>query len=219
MNIINVIFVALNIKQTDISGKRVIEVGAYDVNGSVRPLIEALDPGDYIGVDISAGRGVDIVCDACDLIKRFSINCFDVVISTEMLEHVGDWRLVIHNLKNICKPGGIILITSRSYGFFYHGYPYDFWRYELEDMKYIFQDFDIDVLEKDPQYGVMIKAIKPLNFVEADLREHKLYSIIAQKRVRDLEDINFRAFRYAKIAIKEQIRQYLSQIVHFLRSV
>jgi len=42
------------------------------------------------------------------LVEFFGINKFDVVISTEMLENVKDWRIVINNLKEVLKPGGII---------------------------------------------------------------------------------------------------------------
>ena len=48
----------------DIAHKRVVEVGSYVVNGSVRPLITALSPAEYIGVDFCAGPGVDVVCNA-----------------------------------------------------------------------------------------------------------------------------------------------------------
>lgn len=79
------------------------------MDGSVRPLIERFrDPEEYIGVDIEGGKFVDIVLPAEKLVKNFGENSFDVVISTETLEHVRDWRTVIKNMKLILKPGGYI---------------------------------------------------------------------------------------------------------------
>ena len=96
-------------------------------------------PNKYVGVDIENGKFVDFIVPAEKLVEFFGINKFDVVISTEMLEHVRDWRIVINNLKEVLKPGGILYITTVSKGFGYHAYPYDFWRYEIEDIKKYFQ--------------------------------------------------------------------------------
>lgn len=219
MNTTNILFAALNLKTEDIKGKRVIEVGSYNVNGSLRPLVTALGPSEYVGVDIMKGPGVDIICDAADLPNRFAPDSFDFVISTEMIEHVKDWRVIIHNLKNLCRAGGGILITTRSRGFFYHGYPDDYWRYEIDDLQYIFQDFVIDIIEKDPQFGVMIIAKKPHDFSEIDLNDYGLYSIIAGERIRNFDDIHLTFLRTAKIAVKEKIRHVFSQLAHFMRSV
>ncbi len=158
-----------------------------DVNGSVRPRIESYKPGEYIGVDIVPGRRVDVICDATKIVEKFGPDSFDIVISTELIEHIRDWRSAIHNIKAVCKPGGTILITTRSFGFQYHGYPYDFWRYEPEDMSRIFGDCVIEKIERDPDRGVFIKAIKPERFIERDLSDYALYSIIAGKRVKRLE--------------------------------
>lgn len=77
-------------------GKRVLEVGSANVNGSVRPLIERFcSPVEYIGVDIQPDRGVEVVLSVERIVDHFGPNSFDVVISTEMLEHVRDWRKVI----------------------------------------------------------------------------------------------------------------------------
>jgi SAM-dependent methyltransferase len=136
-----IVFAAKNLDKSEIKGKRVIDVGSYDFNGSIRPLIESWEPAEYIGVDILDGASVDVVCNADDLVDKFGKESFDVVLSLEMLEHSRNWKRSISNIKNICKPNGIILITTRSYGYPCHGFPNDFWRYELEDMKHIFSDF------------------------------------------------------------------------------
>ena len=193
MNVYCILFAAINLKKDEIEGKRIIEVGSCDVNGSLRPLIESLRPKHYIGIDIISGPSVDIICDVKDLLSRFGKQSFDIAISTELLEHVRDWKLAIHNIKSVCKLNGTILLTTRSYSFGYHGHPCDFWRYEIEDMKYIFQDCIIEKLEKDPQKGIFIKAIKPENFVEKDLSDYKLYSIVVNKKVKELCDKDIRS--------------------------
>lgn len=166
------------IAKEEIEGKKVIEVGSLDVNGSLRSVIQPLNPAEYVGVDITEGRGVDIICDAGDIVERFGKESFDFVVSTELIEHVVDWQKTVSNLKNICRPGGTIIITTRSLGFPYHGYPDDYWRYEIADIEAIFADCILDVLEKDEsEPGVFMKAQKPKDFVELDLSGHKLYAM------------------------------------------
>ena len=98
-----------NIDCDEFKGKVVIEIGSRYVNGSVRPLIEKFcKPKEYIGVDISPGKFVDKIVPAEKLVKVFGKNRFGVVISTEMLEHVSDWKKVINNTKEILKPGRYI---------------------------------------------------------------------------------------------------------------
>jgi len=180
-----VVFAILNLNISDVKDKRIIEVGSLDVNGSLRPIILNWGPSEYIGVDISKGKGVDVICNAENLEAMFGTESFDVVISTELLEHVKNWRKVISNFKKICKPNGIILITTVSYGFPYHGYPHDYWRYELADMKTIFSDCIIKKLEASAHVNaVFIKAKKPKCFVEHDLSTYTLYCITANKRVK-----------------------------------
>lgn len=166
------------LKEKDIQNKEILEVGSYNVNGSLRQNLLEYKPKRYIGVDMVGGPDVDEICNAYDIITRYGKESFDVVLSTEMMEHVENWQLVISNFKNIIRPGGIIVITTRSIGFSKHNYPYDFWRFEPKDMNFIFQDCLIEAIERDPYApGIFIKVKKPLNFHEVDLSNYKLYDI------------------------------------------
>jgi SAM-dependent methyltransferase len=132
-----------SISENEIRDKKVLEVGSLDVNGSIRNYVEYFNPSKFIGIDIQDGPNVDIVLNAYDIVNRFGKNMFDVVICTEVVEHVEDWRLVFKNIKNVLIENGIVILTTRSKNSPYHGYPFDHWRYEISDMKKIFSDFKI----------------------------------------------------------------------------
>jgi SAM-dependent methyltransferase len=143
-------FFVESVEREEFEGRRVLDVGSKYVNGSVRPLIECLlKPKEYVGVDTEPGKFVDIILPAERLVEHFGPEPFDVVIATELLEHVQDWRLVLNNLKSVLRRGGYVYITAPSHGFPFHAYPYDFWRWEVEDLRRIFKDFEIIKLVRD----------------------------------------------------------------------
>ena len=209
-----IVFAAKNLDKSEIKGKRVIDVGSYDFNGSIRPLIESWQPAEYIGVDILDGASVDVVCNADDLVDKFGKESFDVVLSLEMLEHSKNWKRSISNIKNICKPNGTILITTRSYGYPCHGFPDDFWRYELEDMKYIFSDFEIISLEKDCQFaGVFLKVKKRKIFIEKDLSDYCLYNILVDRKLTEVNKEDYKTFYFRRLAMKQHIKKIVNQLI------
>lgn len=191
-----IIFGATQLSLEQVQGKRILEVGSYDVNGSLRPIIERWSPTAYVGVDAQSGPGVDVVCFAERLTDAFGVESFDVVVSTGTIEHIRDWRGVIKSIKAVCKRNGTILITTCSRDFPYHGYPYDFWRYEPSDLEHLFSDCLVEALETDRSAPlVFLKAKKPDTFVERDVSSHALYSVIVRRRVRELDEREFEAFQ------------------------
>lgn len=147
----------------EVAGRDVLEVGSLDVNGSVRPMVEARGSRSYVGVDVVQGPGVDRVVDAADLEATFGRDAFDVVVSTECLEHVEDWRIAIANMVAVLRPGGVLVWTTRSPGFAYH-HPPDRWRYTQTAMAEILETLDLEaaLVADDPEYpGVFCKARKP----------------------------------------------------------
>jgi SAM-dependent methyltransferase len=184
-------FVRTSFLNEQLNGARILEVGSLNVNGSPRQVVTELGPAEYIGVDIVEGSGVDMICEATHLVEQFGENAFDAVVSTEMLEHVQDWRAVISNLKRVVRPGGILVVTTRSKGFPLHAYPYDFWRYEQSDLRVLFADFSIELLENDlpTSPGVLVKARKPSNdFVELELAHYRLHSVVRNRRSSRVSD-------------------------------
>lgn len=89
----------------------VLDLGGRDVNGTTRHLFP--DAERYVSVDIVAGRGVDIVGDAADVDLGSN---WDVVITTELLEHTPKVAQIIVNAYRHLKPGGVFLATMAGPG-------------------------------------------------------------------------------------------------------
>lgn len=140
--------------------KKVLEVGSLDVNGSVRPLFGP--KSDYIGVDVCRGPGVDLVLEQATHLP-FEDGRFEVVVSTEMLEHCARPVPMIAEMARVLKAGGgRILLTTRSQGFPYH-HPPDHWRFSCEQVRDLLQWTGLEVVEvfQDPEApGVFASAMK-----------------------------------------------------------
>lgn len=152
----------LMIGTADIEGKDVLEVGSLDVNGSIRPFVEAMHPRKYVGVDSMPGKLVDEVVAAEKLVDRFGKLRFDVVISTEMLEHAEHWRDALWAMMAVTTPGGLMFVTTRSPGFRRHDWPDDHWRFTQEDFVWLWTGWWIEDIRPDRIHpGVFIRARKP----------------------------------------------------------
>lgn len=100
---------ALNDLKFQNGGKAICELGSLDVNGSVSPLFAGC--AFYVGVDVRGGRGVDVVANAAHYGEP---NAFDLVVSTECLEHALDARNIVLNAYRILKPGGACIVTAAA---------------------------------------------------------------------------------------------------------
>ena len=205
------LFVAAVLKDEFTSGVGLsaLEVGSCDPQGGFRALTD-LHGGfsEYIGVDLREGPGIDLVCEAERLVEQFGTSRFDLVIAAELLEHVRDWRAVVSNFKNVCKPGGVILVSTRSRGYPYHASPYDFWRYEPSDIARLFADCDVVRLEPDEKNpGVIAAFRRPPDFIEADLSEVELFSMISRRRETEVPVEAMKRLSFALVLLAAKLRQ------------
>lgn len=100
---------------------RVLDMGGQDVNGTVHRHILNLTHNVRLDVlDIEAGAGVTIVGDARNT-DWWDGQPYDLVISTEMLEHLEDWQRAVEVASRILRPGGWFVGTCASTGRGAHG--------------------------------------------------------------------------------------------------
>jgi SAM-dependent methyltransferase len=84
----------------------VVEFGSLDINGSPRPLLPA--DVNYLGVNLQAGPGVDLVADAAGL----DVPPVDLVLCLEVLEHAPDKAGLIASAARNLRPGGHLVLTA-----------------------------------------------------------------------------------------------------------
>lgn len=140
-----------------ISGKRVLDVGSQDINGSYRPHFEA-QGCEYVGTDIVQGKNVDVISTFERL--AFEDETFDVVVSGQMLEHAEKPWLVVKEMSRVLKPGGIVCWIA-PWRFMVHKdplCPYDRWRILDDGMKVLLAEAGLTVLDcqmyADDTFGI-----------------------------------------------------------------
>ncbi|HBT80823.1 MAG TPA: hypothetical protein DEB13_02705 [Candidatus Yanofskybacteria bacterium] len=93
-----------------------------------------------IGLDVNKGRGVDVVADAHDL--PFEDGKFDIILCTEVLEHLHSPHVAISEMKRVLKVGGKLILTTR-FIFPVHDAPGDYFRYTKYGLRYLFKDWNV----------------------------------------------------------------------------
>jgi hypothetical protein len=90
----------------------VIELGSRDINGSVRGLFAACAPP-YIGVDLIAGPGVDVVADAAAFVPAVKVH---TVVCCEVLEHTAEAAAIFAQIGQMIATDGIVIVTCATTG-------------------------------------------------------------------------------------------------------
>lgn len=94
-----------------------------------------------------AGTKLDFIADAHDL-SVIASGSFQVVLCTEVLEHLHSPQKAIAEFRRILAPGGLLLLTTR---FVYplHEVPVDYYRYTKYGLRFLLKDFDIIELREE----------------------------------------------------------------------
>lgn len=104
----------------------ILDLGSQDINGSYRPLFSE-PQWRYLGVDMAAGKNVDIILRDPYEWREIARDSADVIISGQTFEHTEFFWLTIQQIARALKPDGLCCILAPSSGP-EHRYPVDCWR-------------------------------------------------------------------------------------------
>jgi SAM-dependent methyltransferase len=130
-----------------LAGKRLLDVGSQDINGSYRHIFNGVVT-EHVGLDAAPGEGVDVVSNKEDVFP-FKDAEFDVVISGQTLEHCRRPWNTVKEIARVLKPGGIICLIA-PWSFFVHKgelCPLDCWRILDDGMRVLIEDAGLRELE------------------------------------------------------------------------
>lgn len=128
----------------------VLDVGAFDVNGTYRPLVQSLG-WHYTGLDVCEGPNVDLVSPDP---YQFPLaeGTYDIVMTGSTMEHVEAIWMWVPELVRVLRPGGMLAIVTH-WQFPLHRYPVDCWRIMPDGMRYLF-----DQAGRLERYGIEIAS-------------------------------------------------------------
>jgi SAM-dependent methyltransferase len=99
-----------------------------------------------VALDVQRGVGVQVIGDAQALGIRDA--SFDVVLCTEVLEHLPDPQRAIDEMYRVLVPGGQLLLTTR-FLFPIHDAPHDYFRFTKYGLRHLLRRFDITELQEE----------------------------------------------------------------------
>ncbi len=99
-----------------------------------------------IGCDIKASPAVHVVADAHA--TPFRAGTFEVVLCSEVLEHLREPERAIAEMYRVLRPSGKLVLTTR---FLYpiHDNPHDYWRFTRGSLVHLLRKWHLELLEED----------------------------------------------------------------------
>ena len=154
---------ALSAKLTRITLDRFIEANA----STRRTLDLGAQNGPYaaffpnrVALDIRPGGGVRVIGDAHAL--GLASGAFEVVLCTEVLEHLVEPQRAIDEMHRVLAPGGTLLLTTR-FLFPIHDAPHDYFRFTKYGLRHLLRRFEqVDIQEETDSVGALAVLVQRL---------------------------------------------------------
>jgi SAM-dependent methyltransferase len=125
----------------------VLTIGA---GGDVQQLLEQYSAQQKFAVtsfDIDKKYEPDILGDICDF--DFGTRAFDVIVLSEVLEHVHSPHLAINNIHRLLSSNGRLILTV-PFIFPIHERPHDYFRYTRYGLEFLLREFkDVRIKERN----------------------------------------------------------------------
>lgn len=111
----------------------------------------------YIGADLPGNPAADVTI-GDDGRLTLDDACCDLVLSTQVLEHVTDPAVYLQECQRILKPGGTLILTTHGL-MFRHPVPRDLWRWTLDGLKLLVEKQGLAVAAEEGLMGLSPTAL------------------------------------------------------------
>ena len=99
----------------------------------------------YIGVDVGSNPKADFNIEPGEKLK-FDNDEFDIVLSSQVLEHVEDVDSYINECNRVLRPGGLLFLSTHG-TWQYHASPYDYYRWTALGLKTVITKHSFEVID------------------------------------------------------------------------
>jgi SAM-dependent methyltransferase len=145
------------------AGREVLTVGAGGEVGALLAEHARRNGFCVTSFDIDERRAPDILGDICA--HDFSGRTFDVIVLSEVLEHVHSPHLAISNIRAALREGGRLILTV-PFIFPIHERPHDYYRYTRYGLEFLLREFtDVRIGERN-SWAEAINALAPRMVVD-----------------------------------------------------
>jgi len=118
-----------------------------DIGCGNDPYAEFFPNRTTLDIEARPGIKVDIIADAHDL-SQIESESFDVVLCTEVLEHLHTPKKAISEFERVLKKGGMLILSTR-FIFPLHDTPHDYYRYTKYGLQHLLKNFEILELKEE----------------------------------------------------------------------
>ncbi len=123
----------------------VVDLGSQDINGSYRPLFDEA-AWRYIGLDMAAGKNVDLILQDPYNWREIEPLSVDVLISGQTFEHTEFFWLTMQQIARVLKINAICCILAPSSGP-EHQFPVDCWRVYPDGLRAVARYAGLETIE------------------------------------------------------------------------
>ncbi len=114
----------------------------------------------YLGADLPINPRADITLSAEGKLPP-TLSDVDIVLSTQVLEHVDNPALYLQEAYRVLKPGGLLILSTHGY-WIYHPNPGDYWRWTGSGLKKIIAEAGFSVIDFQGIMGLAPTALQLL---------------------------------------------------------